>query len=244
MKQLALFLLLLTPFWDCYGQKNEPKETSVTTFRKIQIGINFSPDICFRTLKNDDGSSSSNLVITQRNALEIAKIGYTTGINACFNIKTFLAVEAGIQYSNKGYRTKKYDLVFAQPGQSFPQQTKNIFSVHYIDVPLKVKYILGKKRLRFLGGIGLVTNIFLKEMVTKYYYYSDHTDKKRTATGFNYNTINLSSVVSIGIDYKINNRMNLRLEPTFKYSLLKMTPTPVVPYLYNAGLNVSYYFGL
>lgn len=47
-----------------------------------------------------------------------------------------------------------------------------------------------------------------------------------------------------GIDYKINRRMNLRVEPTFRYGVLKTIDTPVTGYLYSGGLNISYYFGL
>lgn len=80
--------------------------------------------------------------------------------------------------------------------------------------------------------------------MTNILYYSDRKDKQKSPTNFDYNKVNISPTVSVGFDYKINSRMNLRVEPTFRYGVLKITKTPVTGYLYSGGLNVSYYFGL
>jgi hypothetical protein len=50
--------------------------------------------------------------------------------------------------------------------------------------------------------------------------------------------------MSVGIDYRINEKMNLRIEPTFRYGVLKIIDTPVTGYLYSGGINVVYYYGL
>lgn len=38
--------------------------------------------------------------------------------------------------------------------------------------------------------------------------------------------------------------MNLRIEPTFSYGLLKIIDAPVTGYLYSGGINIGYYFGI
>lgn len=226
-----------------YGQ-DKSKEFPNADFKKVQIGINVSPDICYRTLKNNDGSSSNNLVIDQRNIRETIKVGYSAGLNVCFNIKNFVGLETGIQYSNKGYNTKKQDLVFDQPAPSFPKQSKLIYDFHYIDIPVKINFTTGKKRVHFVTSIGAITNILVKDTRTSLLYYSDRTEKKSSPNNFNFSKVNISPTVSLGIDYKINRRMNLRVEPSFRYGVLKISDTPVTEYLYTGGLNISYYFGL
>ncbi|TAH27720.1 MAG: PorT family protein [Cytophagales bacterium] len=242
MKQLTLIILTITAF-NLYGQDN-PKKNPISDFRRVQIGINISPDICFRTVKINDGNSSRGLLINLRNDMETIKVGYTVGLNVCFNIKKFVGLETGIQYSNKGYQTKKMNYAFVQPEPSLPEQLKLIYNFHYIDIPLKVNFTIGKKKVRFFTSVGLVTNILIKETETSLVYYSDHTDKKINPTYFDYNKVNISPTISAGIDYKINNRMNLRVEPTFRYGVLKIIDEPVTEYLYSSGLNISYYFGL
>jgi hypothetical protein len=242
MKHLTIILLSLTSFI-CYGQ-DKTKEAPTTDFKRVQIGINFSPDVCFRTLKNNDGSSSSELVIDNRNERETVKFGYTTGLNVCFKINKFVGMETGIQYSNKGYQTKMQDLISDQPAPSLPNQSKFIYDFHCIDIPVKINFTIGKKKFRFFTSVGVMTNIFIKETQTSILVYSDRTDEKTSPTNFNYNKINISPTISVGIDYKINDRMNLRVEPNFRYGVLKIIDTPVTAYLYSGGLNISYYFGL
>jgi hypothetical protein len=242
MKHLTLFILILTAL-SSYGQ-DKTKETSTSDFKRFQIGINVFPGICFRTLKNNDGSSSSEIIISQRNDRETIKVGYTAGLNVCFNIKNYFGLETGIQYSNKGYQTKKQDMVSEQPDPGLPKQTKFIYDFHFIDIPVKVNFTIGKKKVRFFTSVGVTTNIFIKETQTSFLYYSDRTDNKTSPTNLDYNKVNISPTVSFGIDYKINNRMNLRVEPTFRYGVLKIIDTPVTGYLYSGGLNISYYFSL
>lgn len=51
-------------------------------------------------------------------------------------------------------------------------------------------------------------------------------------------------MISAGIDYRMNDRMNLRVEPTFRYGVMKITDAPITAYLFNAGLNIGYYVRL
>ena len=242
MKQLPIFLLLLITL-SSNGQ-NTDKKVSTADFRRVQIGINFSPDICFRTLKNNYGRSTSDLIIKRNNENEIVKFGYTAGLNVCFNIKRFVGIETGIQYSNKGYQTKTIDYTSGQPSPFAPKEGQFIFNFHFIDIPLKVNFTIGKKKVRFFTSVGLTTNIFIKETQTSILKYTDRTDRNTKQTTYDYNRINISPTISLGIDYKINSRMNLRIEPTFRYGVLKIIDAPVTGYLYNGGLNISYYFGM
>ncbi len=243
MKHLLLFILTIAAF-SSKGQ-DRPKETQTSDFRKVQIGINVSPDICYRTLKNNDGSSTSDLIMKLDNENQTAKVGYTAGLNVCFSINKFFGLETGIQFSNKGYQTKFTDLIFEQPeNSSLPDKAKFIYNFHCIDIPIKANFTIGEKKIRFFTSVGLTTNILIKAASTSVLVYPDHTDRKINQTNSDYNKVNISPTVSVGIDYKINNRMNLRVEPTFRYGVLKIIDAPVTGYLYSGGLNLNYYFGL
>lgn len=254
---MKLISILLTTVisTNVFGQEKQI-DIPTSDFKQVQIGVNFSPDFCFRTLKNNDGSSISDIVLNLRNENETIKFGYTTGLNICFNFKKFVALETGIQYSNKGYQAlmkdltygdmidPRYGFIYATSGTA-PTKAKFIYNYHYIDIPLKVNFTFGKKKIRLISSVGLTTNIFIKETSASVLEYSDgKTDRKNYPTTFDYNKINISPIISVGIDYKINNRMNLRIEPTFRYGVLKIINTPIIGYLWNGGLNIGYYFGL
>lgn len=236
--------------------------------KKWQIGINVSLDYCYRTLKNNDGSFTSSYVIDSKNEYEVPKIGYTVGLSAAYNLKPFLSIEAGIHFSNKGYQTKMSELSYGDridsiasfyssnsisnvppiqpPSSTFePIRAKFIYNNYYLDVPLRANLIIGKKKIRFISSAGITTNIFLFETSTSSIEYSDGTKEKNTQkTAYPYNRINISPMVSLGIDWKLNNKNTIRVEPTFRYGVLKIINTPVTGYLWNAGINIGYYFGV
>jgi len=253
--KLITFLLTLAITPNLYGQEN-PEASATADFKKIQIGVNFSPDYCFRTLINNDGSASSDMVLKWRNENETGKSGYTTGINMIFHLNTNIGIGTGIQYSNKGYQIKTEDLTFGSmidPRKGFTNNpsgaaitsAKFIYNYHYIDIPLKINFSFGKKKIRFITSVGVATNIFITETSTSVLKYDDGTkDRNTQQTTYNYNKVNISPFVSAGIDWKFNSKTSLKIEPTLRYGALKIIDAPVTGYLWNAGLNISYYFGL
>jgi hypothetical protein len=116
---------------------------------------------------------------------------------------------------------------------------------HYIGFPVKVNFIVGKKKVRFFTSVGLITDILVKATST-----TDLKENGSTQHGrpydetSNVNRVNLSPVLSAGIDYKINDKMNLRVEPAFRFGALSVINGSIKEYLYSGGLNLSYYFGL
>lgn len=248
MKTIILVLTIAITT-NLLGQEKQ-KDSPTADFKKVQIGVTFSPDYCFRTLKNNNGSSASNHVMQSRNDCEIGKVGYTTGFNVIFNVNKKIGIEAGIQYSNKGYQTKiqeltsidmidpKYGFINVSPGTQ--TQLKFIYKYYYIDIPLKVNFSFGKKKISLITSAGLTTNILVKETSTCVL----GSDKSSYSTVDGYNKVNVSPIISVGINWKLNNRNNIRIEPTFRYGVLKIINTHVTGYLWNAGLNISYYFGL
>ena len=237
---LKQIFLLITTFASLTVQGQQTKPT-----RKILIGYNFSPDYSFRTLKNNDGSSSSDLVIKSRNDIEIAKFGYTTGLNVCINFSQLVGFETGIQFSNKGYETKNQDLVYFPPNPSLPTKAKTIYSYQYIGIPLKAKFSFGKSKVRFLSSIGFMTNFLLNVKQTTNYEYSDgKTEEKAQSTTAGFKKVDISPTISVGIDYKLNNKIHLIAEPTFRYGVIKIKDAPVTENLWNSGLNIGFYYAL
>lgn len=239
MKKISILILTIIAVNAAFGQEN-----SATGFKRFQIGLNISPDICFRTLNNNDGNSISDIVIKLRNRDETIKIGYTAGLNLCYNITSYFGIETGVQYSDKGFQHIQTEFISNQPDDPIkPDKLIFIYHFHYLDIPLKANFIIGKKKVRFYTSVGLTTNLFITEIKTEILKYDNRKVIKNEPTLFDYKKVNLSPAISAGIDYKINSRMNLRVEPTYRFGVIKIIDTPVSGWLWNAGLNISYYFG-
>ena len=240
MKGFFLFLgIILVITTD--AQETQKKEKQ----KRISIGVNFSPDYDFRTLKNNDGSSSSDFVIKSRNDIETAKFGYATGLSVNVRFSKILAFETGILYSNKGYRTGEIDLYYPLPDPSSPTQYKSLYSFHYLDIPLKLNVTTGKGKVKLIASAGLAANFLIKESetVTQIYSNGDSKKEKQSSTS-DYNEFNISPLISLGLEYRLKNSFSIRAEPTFRYGVLKIIDQPVTEYLWNAGLNIGIYYDL
>ena len=223
---LVMAFLSLTVF----GQKS--KRTN-----KITIGYSFSPDYSFRTLKNSDGNSSTDLVIKNRDDIEKAKFGYTTGFNISFNFSSLIDFETGIQFSNKGYKTKEQHLIYFPPSPGSPDRATISYSYQYIGIPLKVTFAFGKNKARFITSAGFITNFLTNVKQSINLKYADGTkEKKNQSSTSGFNKIDVTPVVSIGVDYKITDKIHLSAAPTFRFGLIKTKDAPVKENLWSAGL--------
>jgi hypothetical protein len=237
MKRLLIFITTFISL-SVHGQDKNPTQ-------KILIGFNFSPDYSFRSLKNNDGASSTDLVIKTRNDIETAKFGYTTGLNVCINFSHLVGFETGIQFSNKGYKTKHQDLVYSPPNPSLPTKAKTNYAYQYIGIPLKAKFSFGKSKVRFVSSIGFMTNFLLNvKQTTNYEYSNGKTEKKSQSSKSGFNKVDFSPMVSVGVDYKLTNKIYLLADPTFRYGAVKTKDAPVTENLWSAGLNIGFYYAL
>lgn len=235
MKQLLMLLLTFLTA-TTFGQKSKQGN-------KISIGYSFSPDYSFRTLKNGDGNSSTILVIKNRDNIEKAKFGYSTGLSVTFHFSGLLGFETGLQYSNKGYKTKEQDLTYFPPNPSLPDKETTNYSYQYIGIPLKAKFSFGKNKVRFISSAGFMTNYLINVKQSTNYKYSDgKTEKQNQSSTSGFNKIDISPMVSIGFDYKLTDKIHLSAEPAFRFGLSKTTDAPVKEKLWNAGFvfGISY----
>ena len=124
-------------------------------------------------------------------------------------------------------------------------QAKIIYNNIYLDIPVRAIFSLGEKRIHFVASVGVTTNILLKVTQTIVIEFSNGDTKYETNDQqYNFKSFNLSPIVSAGIDYKISNKINLRVEPTYRYGSLKIIDAPIVAYLWTAGLNITGYYTL
>ena len=239
-----------------FGQ-DSLKSVPSNEFKQVFVGVNISPDYCYRTLTNTDDNPFNSFITDFRNNDEKAKYSYTAGLNIYYKISKCTGFEAGVQYSNKGYQSKTDDLTFGDlidPRYGFvyatiqgpvPTTARFIENYNYLDIPLRAIFSLGKKKLSFVASIGITANILLKATETVILEYENAASKReRNAQSYNFKKINLSPTISLGADYKISKRLNLRAEPTFRYGILTIIDAPISEYLWNGGINISCYYKL
>ena len=231
-------LLFLAPFG------LSAQDSTSTKFKHWAIGFTISPDYCYRILTTD-GSVSSKNIVSSRNENEQAQYGVTKGFNVCCFFKKYFSIETGINYSNSGYRTKDFSdfIYFGPPDPYIPTKTKSIYNYDCIDIPLKTNFIFGKKKLHFIASAGIITDFLLFRTETQTAEYSDGTimtSNFKSQSGFNF--VNLTLLLSAGADINLSKKFNLRIEPTYRYSLDIRDTSPIKEHLWSAGLNFGLYY--
>lgn len=228
MKNTLLLVSLLVIATSVYAQDH-----------KFQVGIIATPEISHRF-------ASGNSIGGVNNAY-LPKFGYTAGVNFVYNFTQNIGLETGLQLTNKGYKTDK--LVFLD-NISLPQGTINGYSIryfnyYYLALPFKMNFIFGQKKVRFIGSVGIDTWIFLRttRKTTKFEDDKLTSVSVSTPSGIS-NPINISPIFSAGVDVKLTNSLNLKIEPTFRFGLLNFRNTNTSSEkLISAGLNLGLYYG-
>jgi hypothetical protein len=240
MQHLALLTFTLLTFGGLAQRK--PNEVQAGTFKRFEIGISSSPEICYRTLLNNDGSQNSTSIINYRNENETVKMGYTGGLHLGYNFNERFGFQTGIQYANRGFSTKKIDIAgsLMDPVIVIPESFKYNYNYHYLEIPTKVNFSFGTNRMRLTTSAGVSSAFLIKQSRTYIGYYKDTTTRQDITSIDTYNRFNLFATISAGIEMRISPIISIKVEPTFRYGLLKITDTPVSGHWYSGGLNVSY----
>jgi len=242
---IAALLVAITS----YGQESNPIS------HLFQIGINISPDYCYRRLTNDD--AYYDFIVDSRDDREHALFGYTAGVNARYYLSSHWGIDCGIQYSKKGFQNNisgltfgdmidpRYGFIYVDPLTEPFIPEKFVDNFYYLEMPIRAIYVMGKKKMRFLASLGLMPGMLVRsthDMVGK------NLEGNSITRSFNqtddFKKFLLSPIVSLGLDYKISDKINLSAEPTFRYGVMKLIDAPVSAHLWSAGLNVAIYYTL
>jgi hypothetical protein len=214
---------------------------------KWSFGVNVSPDLAFRRLDLAQHNAMLESMIDFRNETEMPRFGYSASIMAGYAINARWGFEAGVGYALRGWELDVSKLTFGDQideRRGFTYSTgellRNIgWRFHYLDVPVRGTFTLGSGRLRSISSVGISLNLLI--IAT----HSSSLNNDLRITELNaYNTVNLSPTISTGVAYRLNDRMELRMEPTFRYGLLELREAPITEYLWSAGVNFGWFVRL
>ena len=240
MKKLLLLLAIIPLFTN--AQDNSKK-----IGKNISIGLNFSPNYNYRNLLNAHDDQSIGTFIAFRDEREIGKLGYSTGANVNFALSKKFEFQVGLFYSDKGYKTKKVAVDTPWSTVIGIAQHMSIRKADYLDVPLKLNYISGEGRLKFIAGAGVSVNFLLNHSVKTTFLYTNGNEETKKSSDVDLNKFNISALASVGLQYRLKENIFLRAEPTFQYGILKVNDRPLdgtAEYLWNVGLNVGVHLRL
>ncbi|MGB0887647.1 MAG: outer membrane beta-barrel protein [Vicingaceae bacterium] len=254
MKKILFVIIFVSG--SLFAQNDEAKVAP--SYNKMMIGMSFSPDYAYRTLKSDGSANYLDEIIVSRNKNEKAKLGCTFGINFNYNFNRKFGLITGVLISNKGYQLNSSNLRFGNvlmhsrrgfivdPNRPLiPESVKQVLIQHYLDIPFKMIYTVGKGNTRFISSLGFISSFLIKSKTKSEITYRNGDYQESLVGSYeNFKRLNLSASISIGVEKQFKNKSIIRVEPTFRYGLLDIIDAPITAKLWSAGLNVSYYLRL
>lgn len=211
---------------------------------KWSFGVYFSPDFCYRTLRNHDGSEGASIAISKRNDFEIPKLGYSTGFIVQRRLNDLFSIESGIGFNDKGFRTKSLPVTSLDDPDGVNISLTSSYHYLFLNVPLKGNYhIKMNDKWKFSVGLGIEYNAYIDNYIkSDYYYIEGYTTRSRFNDKryiYNYTDFHLMATGNIGFEYIVNKTVSLRAEPTFRRALNSFVDEAVHAYLWNVGISVG-----
>jgi hypothetical protein len=225
MKKLIYICLVLFPF-SFFGQ-----EEDTSSFTKFDFGFGFSPEYSYRFLSSD---SDNQWIVDNYDTLEFSKFGYSFGLNGIYHVSPKLDVFVGLQFADKGEKTKK---------ELTPSLNNYTNHYYYLDIPIRANYFFLDKKVKLYGSAGFSPSVFLNHtIVTKV---DGNDTEQRMVDNSTLSKINLAAQLGLGFDVSLTNKWYFKMECLYKQSILSIShDTPVKKYLYGISPTIGFYFHL
>jgi hypothetical protein len=221
-----LFVLLITTSIAGFGQSD------VKWLHKFSVGINFSPNFSFHTMKADE---DYQIFLETLKKDEKPGFGFNTGISLVYYLTKHIEIESGLQYSQQTYQLKNITIENLE-GDSLGKATGK-FHYNYFEIPLKINYHIRIQNPDIYATGGLSLNFFHDYWIKSNLKYNDGHEEKRVTEGQtgNINYAIIAIIAGVGIDYDLGQKFNIRFEPLFRYSFQPVYDTPLKLFNYSIG---------
>lgn len=208
--------------------KKVNKKTDTSTWNvEIFALANWSRTI--RLLESNEGIFGEEL---GEREFERSLDTWSYGMGFRSRINDFLAWEGGISYLTNGesYRYEESDSIF-----------EYTHTYSYISMPVKINFIYGKN-LGFIGGAGLIPQMFLSNRRHESWRSADNTTGSNKETFKNgYNSFVLSAVVNAGFFARYNHKWVIGIIPEYRFQFTS-SYQKIDPYRHFGralGVNIS-----
>jgi hypothetical protein len=195
---------------------------------KFDIGFTASPDYSYRFLKTNP---SDSWMKSTYDTAEVARIGYTAGLQVVYHHSEKLFFYTGIQFVDRGEKTRTY---LTMPVNNY------VNHYYYLSIPLRVNYYLIQKKIKLFVSSGLSTDFYLNSKSDIEYRNSGYT--KPLGLSSNFSRINVLFNAGVGIDCPVTDRWYFKLQPDFRISLTPAANAAIKKYFYGFAFNMGFFY--
>lgn len=225
--KLLLFFILITISQAAFSQ--EPEKV-----KKLHIGINGSPELCYRTLKRIGIFVSNNDEASFRNGSELPGPGYTLGVNLRYDLGKIFFIGTGLNYTERGYKKMGSPLLIS----SSAVVRRSIIRYTFVEAPVNIGVRLGNKKTKlfFLTGFNTHFSISAAE-------YFQGAGRKSNPNGLFLHIVNpttFSLFGQFGLEQNFQKNFRITIGPSLQHQISPIEENRVVhDYLWNMGFGFT-----
>lgn len=208
---LSLTLIMLMPLFTVGQSAN-------ATGRSKLLMPYFNPGITYRFLNYEN---PEEWVEHDRNRLEVAKFGFDAGLLLIIPVRNRAGVRAGLQYSNRGYRSVKQPLTWTTLDPAMPGLSRSIVSYHSIGIPLEIQFTcIDRKRFMVNPFAGLSPEVLINTTTVLETFVNGKTSgRSRSTKSVGSRKIALNARAGVEFSYDLSVRSCVRFGVLFQYSI-------------------------
>ena len=241
MKIYQLKIFLLTLFIPYFSVAQNQEENLSVKDKGFKIGMHFSSDISYRSLHSADVFPFVG-IIDSRNKTETPKFAMSTGLVLEYSFTRTISISSGLSYLNQGFKSDWVRIVNPSIPDSSYGRAKSTYNYHFLSIPLMINTSIGKKKIKFFTATGLSFDFFLMDKTKTIIERGQETQTVKSSSNYDYNSFNMSALLSLGAEFNTNAKHIFRIAPFFRYNLLAMIDAPIHQRMFNAGINFNYLF--
>jgi hypothetical protein len=232
---------------------NAKVQAQADTTHRWSIGMVATPGIAYRTLSVTGTSAIAPTIMHKRDQREDPRSNVCGQIALRYRLSPLFSLESGIGYALLGWQQNIDMSAFTfgdmiDPRRGFlyptsdpiPSSMRLLDSYHYVEIPVQVSLHLGHSRFRSVTSIGISTSYLARYSSTAITEYADGSHhRSSTEETSSFKQFGLFPTISSGVSYQVSDRMQLQVQPTFRYGVLNVIDAPITANLWSAGLAFS-----
>lgn len=209
------------------------------------VGINFSPNFCYRTIHSNSKDPFMESWINSLNDYEVNGSGFNTGIQISYKIRNAIAVESGLSYAHYSYQNRPFPVATMKYPDFRSTTAQYFYHFTYFEIPLRIEYTGKAPKNSFTFSAGIINQFGLDQYTFERIESHNKLVEDNKFYGNKINSYNVATTISFGYLFRKSKKISYHIEPTFRHQLLNYNEgSDLKKHLISLGIQIGAYYKL
>jgi len=209
--------------------------------QKSSLDIIIGGDHSYRLIAPADDNPFRPDAVQDQNELEIPNQSWRVGVHYNHRLGKRLYLKTGLQFSTLGYKTREISI--ADPSEPDPafggaEAIQIYYDYFYLQAPLMVRMEASKGKWSPFFETGLMGSFLLGYRQRIVSEIETQTSSDPTLREL-FNPVQLTGVASVGMRYQMTNRLQVFIQPVFRFHATPIFVTTIRENQYTAGIELG-----